>query len=240
MKKVLAIIMSAAILISCCGCEFLFRQDPIPVETEKLPSPTPTADAIPPSVEPTTEPTVVPSATPEVPEPIESEAPEETPPPENAEELTIYMNGTPLTAVVIPYTAPLREGVLDFTMHYDSSSYVAEYKNNAYTFRPLAEDADPLDYIEISYISGGKSESILPSFADSYIDFTDIEFSSYSSVGADALSAESVIAYNSTQYITAYLIDVSGGLITVVISSSTPNTENFSWFNAMVGTFSIE
>lgn len=240
MKRIMAFILSAALMVSLAGCEFLFRQDPLPTETNQLPEPTPNIEAVPPSIEPTKDPNVEPSASPDVDEPTHSTEPEPSVPPEDTEELTIYINGSPLTAEVIPYTAPLRQDVLDFTMRYDSSAYGVEFKNNAYVFKPIAEDSDMLDYIEISYINGGKSESLLPSFVDSYIDFTDIEFASYSSVGVDSLNAESVIAYNSEQYINAYLIDVTGGLITIVISSSAQNTENFAWFNAMVSTFKIE
>ena len=240
MKKVLAFILSALLLVSFGGCEFLFRQDPIPVETNTQPEPTPTTEAIPPSVEPTATPESTPSATPEISEPEQTEEPAPTNIPEDAEELTVYINGTPITAAVIPYNASLREGKLDFTIKYDSSSYGVEFKNNAYTFKPLIDAEDSVDYMEISFINGGKSESILPSFADSYIDFTDIEFSSYSSVGIDALSAESIIAYNGNQYLSAYLIDVSEGLITIVISSSSAGSENFIWFSAMMNTFGIK
>lgn len=239
MKKVLAFILSALLLVSFCGCEFLFRQDPIPVETGNQPEPTPTAEVTPPSIEPTATP-VPPSATPEISEPVQSEEPVPSHNPEDADELTVYINGNPITATVVPYSASLREGVLDFTIKYDSSSYGAEFKNNSYTFRPLSDSDNSIDYMEISYINGGQAESILPSFADSYIDFTDIEFSSYTSVGVDALSAESIIAYNSSQYISAYLIDVSDGLITIVISSSSPESENFVWFSGMMGTFDIK
>ena len=240
MKRIVAFIISAALMVSFAGCEFLFRQDPLPTETNQLPEPTPNIEAVPPSIEPTKDPNVEPSAPPDVDEPTHSTEPEPSVPPEDTEELTIYINGSPLTAEVIPYTAPLRQDVLDFTMRYNNSAYGIEFKNNAYVFKPITEDADILDYIEISYINGGKSESLLPSFIDSYIDFTDIEFASYSSVGVDSLNAESIIAYNGEQYISAYLIDVTGGLITIVISSSTQNTENFAWFNAMVSTFEIE
>jgi len=240
MKKVFAVILSAVLLVSLSGCEFLFRQDPIPEETDKLPESTVPIDAVPPSVKPTTEPDVVPTESPEIDEPAPSKSPEPIVPPENAEELTIYVNGSPLSAPAIPYTADLRQDKLSFTMLYDSSAYEVEFKNNAFVFTPLADDADPVDYMEISYINGGKAEAILPAFADSYIDFTDIEFSSYNSVGTDALSAESVIAYNSTQYLTGYLVDVSGGVITIVISSNAQSSECFAWFNAMLGTFTVK
>ena len=36
------------------------------------------------------------------------------------------------------------------------------------------------------------------------------------------------------------LIDVSDGLITIVISSSSPGSENFVWFSGMMGTFDIK
>lgn len=240
MKKVIAFIAAAVLLVSFSGCEFLFRQDPVPQETDKPPVTTAPIDAVPPSVEPTVEPDVTPTESPDIDEPEPSQSPEPVTPPENAEELTIYVNGSPLTAAVIPYSADLRQDMLSFTMLYDNSAYGVEFKNNAYLFTPLAEDAAPANYMEISYINGGKAETILPAFADSYIDFTDIEFSSYYSVGVEALSAESVIAYNASQYLTAYLIDVSGGVITIVISSTSQNTETYAWFNAMLATFTLE
>ena len=64
MKKVIAFILLAVLLVSFTGCEFLFRQDPIPEETDKLPETTPPVDIVPPSVEPTAEPEATPSASP--------------------------------------------------------------------------------------------------------------------------------------------------------------------------------
>ncbi len=240
MKKVIAFALLAVMLISFSGCEFLFRQDPSPEETDKPPASTAPVDAVPPSVEPTEEPEVTTTPTPEVNDPEPSQSPEPSAPPEALDELTIYINGSPITAAAVPYSAPLRQDVLDFTMLYDNSVYGIEFKNNAYLLTPVSEDAAPVDYVEISYINGGTAETLLPAFADSYIDFSDIEFSSYSTVGDNALNAESVVAYNADQYLTAYLIDVDDGVITIVLSSTSQSSENFAWFNAMVGTFSIK
>ena len=240
MKKVIAFMLSIVLLVSFAGCEFLFRQDPVPEETDNPPETTAPIDAVPPSIEPTAEPEATPTVSPEIEEPEPTQSAEPVIPPENAEELKIYVNGTPMTASAIPYSGELRQNVLGFTLLYDNTAYGVEFKNNAYLFTPLAEDSDPANYIEISYINGGKAETILPAFADSYIDFTDIEFSSYNSVGVDALSAESVIAYNASQYLTAYLIDVNGGVITIVISSTSQYTETYAWFNAMIATFAVE
>lgn len=240
MKKLSAFLLSILLLLSLTACEFLFRQDPLPDESIQPTASTTPTDVVPPSIEPSTEPEVEPSATPEIEEPEPSESPEPSVPPEETKELTVYVGGASLTAVAIPYSGELRGDALGFEMFYDNASYGVEYKNNAYLFTPLAEDANPADYMEISFINGGKAEAILPSFADSYIDFTDIEFASYTPVGAKNLSAESIIAYNSEQYINAYLIDVDAGVVTIVLSSSSQYSGNFAWFNAMLATFIAE
>ena len=237
MKKITAVLLSALLLISCSACEFLFREgipeDDAPPPTENA-SP---ADVISPSTEPPyTEPDIIPSASPEPDSPVpeDSTDPEDTA--DDTMELTVYVGGASQTAEAAPYTAELRDDI-SFKMFYDDAAYDVAFKNNAYVFTPLSENASELDYLEISFISGADSETILPSFADSYINFTDIEFSSYTPVGKARLSAESIIAYNSEQYLNAYLIDAANGVITIVISSDSQYSANFAWFKAMLDTF---
>ncbi|MDD6189649.1 MAG: hypothetical protein PUB32_08760 [Clostridiales bacterium] len=239
MKKITAFILSVLFLISLSACNFLFREEPLPDENTQPPSTAPT-DTISPSVEPSGEPDSNPSASPDINTPSPSDSPAPSVPPEETKELTVYVNGSSVTVTAVPYTGKLRDKELSFKMYYDAETYDAVFKNNAYLFRPISENVDPVTYMEVSFINGTDAEVLLPSFADSYIDFTDIEFSSYTLIGEEHLNAESIIAYNGEQYLNAYLIDVPGGVVTIVISSTSQYSEFFAWFNAMLGTFTIE
>ena len=240
MKKITALILAFTLLLSLSGCDFLFREGPPEDNATSPPTSSTPTDAVPPSIEPTATPEVVPTVTPDADEPEPSESPEPSAPPANSKELTVYISGNPITAAAIPYSGQLRDNVIGFEIFYNNTDYSFEFTNNAYVLKPVAEDANQLDYMEISYINGGKAETILPSFADSYIDFSDIEFASYTPVGEKHINAESIIAYNTEQYINAYLIDTSAGVVTIVVSSSSQYSESFAWFNAMLATFIIE
>lgn len=239
MKKITALILSVLFLISLSACKFLFQEEPLPDQNTQPPSTAP-VETVSPSAEPGGETETQPSASPDISTPAPSDSPAPSVPPEEVKELTVYVNGSAITVTAIPYTGKLRDKDLSFKMYYDAETYDAVFKNNAYLFRPVSESVDPVTYMEVSFINGTNAEVLLPSFADSYIDFTDIEFSSYTLIGEEHLNAESIIAYNGEQYLNAYLIDVPGGVVTIVISSPSQYSESFAWFNSMLATFTLE
>lgn len=237
MKKITAFLISVLLLISFCACDNSSGGSDLPEV-----SPPANTDVVPPaSKPPETAPTDAPESKPDE-RPNDNEVIPDTSPepsmlPEDIDELTVYINNSPVTVPVTELTGVLKEDVLDFSIMYDPISFKTEYKNNAFFITPVAEEVNPVDYMEICYISGGTADAILPSFADSYIDFNDIEFASYTSIGENKTDAEFIIAYNAEQYINAYLIDVSGGVVTVVLSSTGQNSEIFIWLNAFLSTF---
>ncbi len=240
MKKAAALLLSILLLISMSACDFLFRQDN-PVTETSTPAPITTPDSVVPSPPvPTAEPSATPSPTPETEDPVPSATPTPSISPDNTQELTAYVSGASVTVPATSYSAELLENKLKFSILYDFAAYNVEFENNAYLFTPSAEDAVATDYMEISFIHSGESESILPSFADSYIDFSDIEFASYTPIGKTHINSESIIAYNSDQYLNAYLIDTNGGVVSIVISSTSQYSNSFAWFNAMLGTLELK
>lgn len=98
---------------------------------------------------------------------------------------------------------------------------------------------EPLTYLEVSLINGTTVNAISPTFIDGYLDFTDIEFTSYARIGAQRLEAGRVSAGNAEQYVEAYLINVTGGVAVVVLSAPDSSSEDLLWFRAMLSTFRL-
>ena len=107
---------------------------------------------------------------------------------------------------------------------------------------PSPEPVPPMErtvYLEVSLINGATVNSLAPTLADGYLDFTDIEFTSFSRMGAQRLEASRISAGNGEQYLEAYLTNVSGGVAVVVLSVEDSSAEDLLWFRAMLSTFRL-
>lgn len=239
MKKLFALFLSTLLIISFCACDKSPDETPIPDDAPPASTETAVPSPTPDKPQPTEIPDLKPDDAPEIPDDAADKSPEPDDIPDTADELTVYINNSPVTVPAAEYTAELKKDALSFSLLYDADGFKADFKNNAYLITPTSENASPFDYMEICFINGGTADAILPSFADSYIDFSDIEFASYTPIGELGTNAESVIAYNAEQYINAYLIDVSGGVVTIVLSSTSNSSEVFIWLSAFLSTFSM-
>lgn len=238
MKKIILLLLALLMLISFSACDYLFRDTP-PQDSESSASPTPESEP-PVNTQPDAGSDAVASPSPSenLPEVSPAPTPGSTLP--ESRELTVYTSQGSVTTDAVPYSAALSGQNINFKLFYNNELYQAEFSNNAHLFFPVSENSSAFDYMEISFINGAEAEKLLPSFVDSYIDFTDIEFSSYNHIGEISHRAESIVAYNSEQYLNAYLIDLSDGVMTIVMSSTSHHSDNFAWFNAMLSTISIE
>ncbi|NLV50725.1 MAG: hypothetical protein GXY20_08555 [Clostridiales bacterium] len=126
-----------------------------------------------------------------------------------------------------------------FSIYSDAATYEGKFDDNAYRFWD-PEDETGLNFFEISYISGSSAQDLMPSFMDLYFNFNDIEFAGTIKIGADRIECQTIIASNDTQYITAYLADADGGVLSFVISSSIElNHFHQPRFDAMLGTLML-
>ena len=79
--------------------------------------------------------------------------------------------------------------------------------------------ADGKQSLEVRCFDSRKNaEAAAPSFLSDYIDYDAMEFSGANPIGQTGISAETIHAENSKTAIDAYLIDVSDGLISVVLA----------------------
>ncbi|NLL39112.1 MAG: hypothetical protein GX254_05965 [Clostridiales bacterium] len=122
-----------------------------------------------------------------------------------------------------------------FSIYSDTSRYELKNEDCVYTF--YLKDKEPeLIYLELSYIMGIDAEALKPSFADDYIDFSDIYFTSFSKVGQENMECTAITAHNSQQYVEAYLINVEYGVVAIVLSSKSASDTDANRLSAMLDT----
>jgi hypothetical protein len=183
-----------------------------------------------------------PSASPEPEQnsPTPASKSESTPAPSPDGVLSVDIGGKTVEAAALKVTGGLRtEPPLDFEMFIDSENYTETEGNNVYRYTYNGDSAAGT-FIEISLISGTTPEDTAPSFLNDYIDFTSIEFSSYTKVGRDGLSGYKISADNSSLYTEAYLIDTEGDVAALVISCGKDNlNECLPYLYSMLNTFAL-
>lgn len=122
-----------------------------------------------------------------------------------------------------------------FSIYSDTSRYELINNDSVCTFYPKDDDSE-LIYLELRYIMGSDAEALKPSFADEYIDFSDISFTSFSKVGQESMECTAISAYNSEQYVEAYLINVEYGVVAAVLSSKSASDTDANRLLAMLDT----
>ena len=126
---------------------------------------------------------------------------------------------------------------LAFSIYQDVLTYTLWYVNEAYRFVVTEAEAEPT-FLEIGFTAGKRADDIKPTFADTYIDYTDITFSSYCLVGHDSLTCTTINAENSALYLVAYLVDVEGGVLTLGICCDKNDLDaHYPLLAGMLGTF---
>ena len=245
MKRLIPLIAAAALLLTLCGC----GGDPSPTAKPSA-QPTSSADPLSPGKpEPTSG--INPSPPAVTAEPLPSPAP--TPPPKREPEperpaesdIAVYYGGNSSTVPAELVRGVLAESAgLGFSLYCDAETYEWDDGGNSFRFVPLSTDKkaarDPLTFMELLFIDGATVSRLAPTFMDLYLDFEESESSPNRTIGLSALDCEVVVAYNSEQYVTAFLYGCSDGVAAFVISCSTADNDyHRPRFTAMLDTIAL-
>ncbi|MBR5708748.1 MAG: hypothetical protein IKX41_05130, partial [Oscillospiraceae bacterium] len=130
---------------------------------------------------------------------------------------------------------------LGFSIYSDAETYELDDSGNSVRFVPRSEEdegkhdkgnekddeepAEQLTFMELIFIDGATVQKLAPNFMELYLEFDEIEFSANRTIGLSALDCDTVIAYNSEQFVTAVLCGRSGGVAAFVISCSTADND---------------
>ena len=91
------------------------------------------------------------------------------------------------------------------------------------TFYAIFNKNDSTDatFAKIAYIDGKTAEDLAPSYIETEVgEFENLEFSGTVEIGQDGIYADLSTASNDSQYVEAYLANVDGGVVAVLISVS--------------------
>lgn len=105
----------------------------------------------------------------------------------------------------------------DYSITVDETSYNYVHENGFDRFYDVS-NIDEVVFLEIRYIEGGEASLLQPSFLDSYIDFTDIEYSGENRIGETTIAGETISAKNAAMQMDAWLVNTENGVLAIVIS----------------------
>jgi len=223
MRKRLACLISAALLLVLCACTGPADPAPTPAPSEAPATPAPTA--APATPEPTPEPTAAPEPT-----------PEPTPAPAPEADCTLTASGREYPAYL--FSGDLTgSGGTDFTCILPLEEVTADYAHNAWVIRSVSE---PEAFLELSFIAGADVETLLPGFMDGYLDFTGIEFSEAAALGRVRGDVGRVSAASAALRAEGWLLDASGGTVSAALVCPLGAQEAEALLRAVLDTFDLE
>ena len=254
MKRILPLLAAAALLLKLCGC----GGDPSPTPTPASSSPSVTQPGSPDAPDPTSGIEPVPPAVTAAPLPstTPTPTPEKVPEPERPaeSEIAVYYGGNSVTVPAELVRGTLAESAgLGFSIYSDAETYELDDSGNSVRFVPRSGDedkgkdkerdeepAEQLTFMELIFIDGATVQKLAPNFMELYLEFDEVEFSANRTIGLSALDCDTVIAYNSGQFVTAFLCGRSGGVAAFVISCSTADNDyHRPRFTAMLETIAL-
>lgn len=208
---------SAALLLFLCAC--VTNTDP-PAETD------------PPSAPPSSSPSAVPSAP--VTDPPAPDVPTTDAP--SGENTPLFL--TPDGAAQ-PVAAHAEQGRLSSAPELDFSLTVPDdfsSESGGDSFRFSGGGAS----VEVGFVPQLSPEELAPSFMNGRIAFTDIEFSSFSGLGPDALRAELITAGDGVSSASAYLTAAGDGCAWLLLGCPADDGGMQALLNAVRDTFILE
>ncbi len=237
MKRPAAVLTALALCLLLASCRGPGDADTQPEATAaashthsavSTPAPTPTPEA---AASPT--PTAV---------PLPSVTPEPTPDwsmTEGDTELEVRLDGEVVHIMATEREYLLREDpMVSFRMVVPDSLIRSRYTNNAWYF-PFSGGETDRSWLELSLIGGADAAEILPDFMNAYLQFTEIEFSGESEVGS-LYAAETITASGEDKLVKAWLINVPGGVFSVVLCCSFDHLSlDVSCLEAMLQTLTL-
>ena len=214
-----ALALVLCLLLSACdGLAWLTKEPDttsVPAASTATAAPTPTESAGTPDPTPT-ETVSTPTATPAaIPEASPSPTPDWTQLGEEGE-LTVRRDGEDRQLAAYNREYVLRDSPhLGFCLMVPGELVQPNYDSNAWYF-PMGTEGDSPAWLEMSCIAGTDAGELLPDFMNAYLSFTEIEFSGTSSLGAVDMD-ETITASGSTLLVKAWLLNVPGGVFSVVL-----------------------
>jgi hypothetical protein len=215
--KRFSLLMAAALLMGLCACT-------TPEPPEPTPSPAPATPA----------PTASPASPAPTAEPDPSPAPEPDPVPE--EDIILPAGGRDYPAG--PFSGDLTGGgLMELDCLLPAAEMSAEFAHNAWVFRSTEVTEA---FLEVSFITGGEVESLLPGLLDGYLDFTEIEFSEAASLGRLRGDVGQVSASGGGLDARGLLLELEGGVLSAVLVCPAAEAETEALLQAVLDTLDVK
>ena len=222
--KRLALLLSAAALLCLCACT-------LPGPSTPTPTPSPASTAAPTAEPAAPAPTATPAPTAApAPSPAPTEAPEPTP------EADCVLNAGDREYPACRFSGDLTGSGMAFTCLLPLEEVTSDYAHNAWVFRC---GETPEAFLELSFITGGDVESLLPGFMDGYLDFTEIEFSEAAALGQVRGDVGRVSAVSGDTRAEGWLLDASGGAVCAALVFPADAPEAEALLRAMLDSFDL-
>ena len=215
--KRLSFLLAAALLMGLCACTAPKPPEPTPSPAPATPAPTASPASPAPTAEPDPAPTTEPDPVPE-------------------EDIILPAGGRDYPAG--PFSGDLTGGgLMELNCLLPAVEMTAEFTRNAWVFRST-EVTEAL--LEVSFITGGEVESLLPGLLDGYLDFTEIEFSEAASLGRLRGDVGQVSASGGGLDARGLLLELEGGVLSAVLVCPAAEAETEALLQAVLDTLDVK
>ena len=214
--KRLFLLLAAALLMGLCA-----YTEP---EPEPAPSPAPATPA--------------PTASPASPAPTSEPDPAPTTEPDPVPEEDIILPAGDRDYPAGPFSGDLTGGgLMELNCLLSAVEMTAEFTRNAWVFRSTEVTEA---FLEVSFITGGEVESLLPGLLDGYLDFTEIEFSEAASLGRLRGDVGQVSASGGGLDARGLLLELEGGVLSAVLVCPAAEAETEALLQAVLDTLDVK
>ena len=129
------------------------------------------------------------------------------------------------------------DGAYSITVNENDYTYMNENGSDRFYDN---SNIDEVVFLEVRYIDGTTAETLAPSFLNSYIVFTDIEYSGVNEIEQTGIYGETISAKNDMMEMNAWLVDTENGVLAIVVSYTLENKdEQMTKLYAMLDTLEI-
>ncbi len=215
--KRLSFLLAAALLMGLCACTAPKPPEPTPSPAPATPAPTASPASPAPTAEPDPAPTTEPDPVPE-------------------EDIILPAGGRDYPAG--PFSGDLTGGgLMELDCLLPAVEMTAEFAHNAWVFRSTEVTEA---FLEVSFITGGEVESLLPGLLDGYLDFTEIEFSEAASLGRLRGDVGQVSASGGGLDARGLLLELEGGVLSAVLVCPAAEAETEALLQAVLDTLDVK
>ena len=128
-------------------------------------------------------------------------------------------------------------GLMELNCLLPAAEMTAEFAHNAWVFRSTEVTEA---FLEVSFITGGEVESLLPGLLDGYLDFTEIEFSEAASLGRLRGDVGQVSASGGGLDARGLLLELEGGVLSAVLVCPAAEAETEALLQAVLDTLDVK